>query len=86
MIFVCGIDEDFNITEEMPALVLLKGTKKVSNLLESAAGNLDQVGMNSTNMSGVTINGAAGNLDQVGINSTNMSGVTINGASAVVGR
>jgi len=56
---VCGVDEDFNITEEMPALVLLKGTKRVSNLLESVTGNLDQVGMNSTNLLGVTINGAS---------------------------
>lgn len=56
---MCGVDEDFNITEEMPALVLLKGTKRVSNLLESVTGNLDQVGMNSTNLLGVTINGAS---------------------------
>jgi len=59
MIFVCGVNEDFNIAEEMPALVLLKVTTRVSNLLESVAGNLDQVGINSTNLSGVTINGAS---------------------------
>jgi hypothetical protein len=43
----------------MPALVLLKGTTRVSNLLESVTGNSDQVGMNSKNVSGVTINGAS---------------------------
>lgn len=59
MIFACGVDEDFNITEEMPALVLLKGTTRISNLLENVAGNLDQVGINLTNLSGVTINGAS---------------------------
>jgi len=59
VIFACGVDEDFNITEEMPALVLLKGTTRISNLLENVAGNLDQVGINLTNLSGVTINGAS---------------------------
>jgi hypothetical protein len=43
----------------MAALVLLKGTMRVGNLLESVTGNSDKVGMNSTNLSGITINGSS---------------------------
>jgi hypothetical protein len=56
---VCGVNKDFNVTEEMRALVLLKGTTRVSNLLESVTENSDKLGMNLTNLSGVTINGAS---------------------------
>ena len=59
VIFMCGVDKDFNITEELPASVLFKHTTRVSNFLTSVTGNSDKVGMNLTNLSGVTINGAS---------------------------
>jgi hypothetical protein len=43
----------------MPATVLLKGTTKAINLLETVTGNMNWVGLNLTNLSGVTIGGVS---------------------------
>ena len=94
VIFVCGVNKNFKVTEEVPALVLLRCTTRVGNLLESMTGNSDQVGMNSTNLSGVTINPLNAKfypichlLALLGAHHIlHVSRIRVDGASAVIGR
>jgi hypothetical protein len=57
-IFVHGVDKNCNITEEMASLITLKDTKTVSNILEGIMATLNRLGLNLTNLSGVTAHGA----------------------------
>jgi hypothetical protein len=94
VIFVCGVNKDFNVTEEVPALVLLRDTTRVGNLLESVTGNSDQVGMNSTDLSGVTLSPLNAEFYPIchllallgAYHILHVSRIRVNGASAVIGR
>jgi hypothetical protein len=57
-IFLRGVDKDFNITEELAALVPLKGTIKANDLKGGVAETLNRLGLKYTNLSGVTTDGA----------------------------
>jgi hypothetical protein len=61
-----GVDKRCKITEEMASLVTLKDTKTISNILEGIMVTLNRVGLNMTNLSGVTAHGTpavAGGID-----------------------
>ena len=53
-----GVDKNCNVTEEMATLVTLKNTKTISNVLEGIMATLNRLGLNLTNLSGVTAHGA----------------------------
>ena len=57
-IFLRGVDKDFIITEELAALVPLKGTTKTIDLMEGVTETLNRFGLKYTNLSGVTTDGA----------------------------
>jgi hypothetical protein len=56
-IFLTGVCEDFNITEEMVVFVPLKGTTEASDLLQGFAASM-RLGLNVTNLLRVLIAGA----------------------------
>lgn len=56
-IFLAGVHEDFNITEEMVAFVPLKGTTEAIVLLQDFANSM-RLGFNVTNLLRVLITGA----------------------------
>jgi hypothetical protein len=56
-ILLRGADKDFNITEELAALVPLKGTTKANDLMGGVTETLNPLGLKYTNLSGVTTDG-----------------------------
>jgi len=62
-IFLTGVYEDFNITEEMVAFVPLKGTTEASVLLQGFATSM-RLGLNVTNLLRVLITGSPAVVDR----------------------
>lgn len=57
-IFIRGIDCNFQITEEMAALVPMKGTTTGKDLMEAVVTCMKDLGLSFANMSGLTSDGA----------------------------
>ena len=57
-IFVRGIDNDFNITEEMAALVSLKDTTTANDIYKAVTATLTRFALDFGNISGITTDGA----------------------------
>ena len=57
-IFVRGIDNDFNITEEMAALVSLKDTTKANDIYGAVTATLAKFNLDFRKISGITTDGA----------------------------
>lgn len=55
---LCGDDKAFHVTEEMAALVAIKGTTKSSDVFEGIIATLKQLSLNLTNLTGLTTDGA----------------------------
>ena len=58
-IFVRGVDKSFGVNKELPSVVPLEGTAKVSDVLEAAMTLLNHLKLNFSNMSDVTIDGVS---------------------------
>ncbi|XP_055600711.1 general transcription factor II-I repeat domain-containing protein 2-like [Uranotaenia lowii] len=56
--FIRGIDCNFQITEEMAALVPMEGTTTAKDLMEAVVTCMKDLGLSSANMSGTTSDGA----------------------------
>jgi hypothetical protein len=52
---ICGDDKAFHFTEEMAALVTIKGTTKSSGVFEGIIATLKQLSLNLTNLTGLTV-------------------------------
>lgn len=57
-IFIRGIDNEFNISEEMTSLVPLKDTTKARDLFEAVETTLNKFSLNLVNISGIATDGA----------------------------
>ncbi|XP_075053814.1 general transcription factor II-I repeat domain-containing protein 2-like [Mixophyes fleayi] len=57
-IFIRGIDDEYNITEEMASLVPLKDTTKASDLYEAVKNTLQRYSLSFDNISGIATDGA----------------------------
>jgi len=57
-IFIRGIDNEFNISEEMASLVPLKDTTKARDLFEAVETTLNKFSLNLVNISGIATDGA----------------------------
>jgi len=56
-IFIRGIDNEFNISEEMASLVPLKDTTKARDLFEAVETTLNKLSLNLVNISGIATDG-----------------------------
>jgi len=57
-IFIRGIDQQFYVTEELRALVTMKGTTKGIDILEAAKKTLQPFDLSLSNLQGVVTDGA----------------------------
>ena len=57
-IFICGIDDYFEITKELAAIVPIKGTTRGSDLLEGVMATIKRLGLSLSKLSGITTDGA----------------------------
>jgi len=57
-LFLRGVDDDFEITEELAAIVLMKGTTRGIDLLEAVMTTIRRLGLSLSKLSGITIDGA----------------------------
>ena len=56
--FVRGVDDDFEVTEELAAIVPMKGTTRGIDLLEAVMKTIKRVGLPLSKLSGITTDGA----------------------------
>ena len=59
-VFIRGVDDNFNIYEEMAGIYTMKGTKKGCDIFESLLVVLNRFNLKFANMSGVITDGAPG--------------------------
>ena len=57
-IFIRGVDDYFEITEELAAIVPIKGTTRGSDLLEGVMTTIKRLGLSLSKLSGITTDGA----------------------------
>jgi len=57
-LFVRGVDDDFEITEELAAIVPMKGTIRGIDLLEAVMTTIKRFGLSLSKLSGITTDGA----------------------------
>ena len=57
-IFIREIDDNFEITEELAAIIPLKDTTRGIDLLEGVMATIKQLGLSFSNLSGITTDGA----------------------------
>jgi hypothetical protein len=58
-VFVRGIDQQFSVTEEMLALVPMKGTTRGTDIFEAAKKTFQCFDLSVTNLEGVVTDGAS---------------------------
>ena len=57
-LFVGGVDDDFEVTEELAAIVPMKGTTRGIDLLEAVMKTIKHLGLPLSKLSGITTDGA----------------------------
>ena len=57
-LFVRGVDDDFEVTEELAAIVPMKGTTRGIDLLEAVMKTIKPLGLPLSKLSGITTDGA----------------------------
>ena len=57
-IFIRGVDDNFEITEELAAIIPLKSTTRGIDLLEGMMATIKRLGLSLSNLSGKTTDGA----------------------------
>jgi len=57
-LFVRGVDDNFEITEELAAIVPMKGTTTGIDLLEAVMTTIKRLGLSLSKLSGITTDGA----------------------------
>ena len=57
-LFVRGVDDDFEVTEELAAIVPMKGTTRGIDLLEAVMKTIKRLGLPLSKLSGITTDGA----------------------------
>ena len=57
-IFIRGVDDYFEITEELAAIAVIKGTTRNSDLLQGVVAIVKSLGLSLSKLSGITTDGA----------------------------